>query len=117
MITDLLFVGYTLVAGSNKSSHYDHRLIQRAVGSAPVQPAWYKQVVLSCAGKSRSTEIAVCAVGQLLVLFCNTRGAGKGRRSTETNKRVSLLYKAIWCIRARKAASERGRRENGRKEK
>jgi hypothetical protein len=65
VLTLFLLVGHRRLAGSNKPSHYDHRLILCAVG-----------ILARGAGlalrphrdrKCRSTEIIMCAVGHLLV--------------------------------------------------
>ena len=52
-----MLVGHRRVAGSNKSSHYDHRVILCAVGSIPVQLDIYK----SCREEPKHRDNNMCS--------------------------------------------------------
>jgi hypothetical protein len=52
-----LLVGHRRVAGSNKSSNYDHRLIPCAVGSVPVRLGIYKP----CREEPKHIDNNVCS--------------------------------------------------------
>ena len=52
-----MLVGHRRVAGSNKSSHYDHRLIPCAVGSVPVRLHMYKP----CREEPKHIDNNVCS--------------------------------------------------------
>ena len=77
--------GHKLVAGSNKSSYYDHRLTWCAVGSLPARGAGLA-LRPHRDGKCRSTEIIMCAIGHLLV-----HESGKCRSTEMISCAVGLL--------------------------
>ena len=52
-----MLVGHRRVAGSNKSSHYDHRVILYAVGSIPVQLDIHK----SCREEPKHRDNNMCS--------------------------------------------------------
>jgi hypothetical protein len=56
---ECLLVGHRRVAGSNKSSHCDHRLILCAVGSIPVQLDIYKSC--RCREEPKHRDNNVCS--------------------------------------------------------
>ena len=89
-----MLVGHRRVAGSNKSSHYDHRLIPCAVGSVPVRLGIYK----SCREEPKHRDNNVCS--RILTGTC-IQEEPKHRKDLECSAdfRSDLV---------RKAASERG---------
>jgi hypothetical protein len=89
-----MLVGHRRVAGSNKSSHYDHRVILCAVGSIPVQLDIYK----SCREEPKHIGNNVCS--RILTGTCIQEGP-KHRKDLERS--VDLRSDLV-----RKAASERG---------
>ncbi len=89
-----MLVGYKRVAGSDKSSHYDYRLILCAVGSIPVQLDIYK----SCREEPKHRDNNMCSrtlTGTLI------REEPKHRKDLERS--ASFRSDLV-----RKAASERG---------
>jgi hypothetical protein len=89
-----MLVGHRRLAGSNKSSHYDHRQTLCAVGTLLARGAGLA-LRPHRDRKCRSTEIIMCAVGLL-------QEDPKHRKDLESSTplRSDLV---------RKAASERGR--------
>ncbi len=89
-----MLVGHRRVAGSNKSSHYDHRLIPCAVGSVPVRLGIYKP----CREEPKHMDNNVCS--RTLTDTC-TQEEPKHRKDLERSAdfRSDLV---------RKAASEGG---------
>ncbi len=103
-------IGDQQLAGSNKSSHYDHRLILCAVGTLLARGAGLAlrphrdrkcrstdrimcavgHLLVHESSKCRSTEIISCAVVLLLV------HESRKSRSTEKIQKVLPPYRAIW---------------------
>ena len=89
-----MLVGHRRVAGSNKSSHYDHRLIPCAVGSVPVRLHMYKP----CREEPKHIDNNVCS--RILTGTC-IQEEPKHRKDLERS--ASFRSDLV-----RKAASERG---------
>ncbi len=117
MKNEVLLVGHRRLAGSNKSSHYDHRLILCAVGTLLARGAGLA-LRPHRDRKCRSTDIIMCAVGYLLV-----HESSKCRSTEIISHAVGLLLvhesrkhrkdlESSASLRSdlvRKAAMERGR--------
>jgi hypothetical protein len=91
-----LLVGHRRVAGPNKSSHYDLRLIPCAVGSVPVRLGIYKP----CREEPKHIDNNVCSRTLTLTGTC-IQEEPKHRKDLECSADFQSDL-------VRKAASERG---------